>query len=162
MSELRDRLLGVGARVWSAAPVWSRYALLHALNPRYLIGVVGVIRNPAGEVLVLRHRFRTPWAWGLPGGFIQRREALPVALARELREETGLAVTIAPAVLDVELSGTGDYLSVAFGGTAPEGTMRYSSEILDGGYFSAGALPEGMYPYHAALVSRIAKGERGT
>lgn len=56
-----------------------------------VVTVGALVVDPAGRVLVVR----TPkWrdAWGVPGGKIERGEAAEAALARELREETGLAI----------------------------------------------------------------------
>ncbi len=43
------------------------------------------------DVLVARHRFRGG-SWGLPGGWIKRREEPAVACEREVLEETGIEV----------------------------------------------------------------------
>ncbi len=56
------------------------------------VGAVGgLIVNHRNELLLVR-RARDPGKgkWGLPGGFIDRYETAEQALAREVREETGL------------------------------------------------------------------------
>lgn len=151
------RLLDLGASAWSRLPFGARYAVLHAVNPKFLVGVVGLVDDGTGRVLLLEHRFRTPHRWGLPGGFIKRGEPLRAALERELREETGLLVTADPHVLDVELNDAGGYLSIAMAARAhPGATLALSGEILDGGWFAPDALPPGTYPYHAAVIQRVA------
>ncbi|MCD4687245.1 MAG: NUDIX hydrolase, partial [Anaerolineae bacterium] len=66
---------------------------MHWIQPRFSIGVVGILLDDAGErVLLLKHVFHHPYPWGLPGGWIERGEDPAVCIVRELREETTLRV----------------------------------------------------------------------
>lgn len=56
------------------------------------IGVVGIIRNDAGDVLLMK---RPEGTWSLPGGWLEPAESPQVAVAREIKEETTLDVTTA-------------------------------------------------------------------
>lgn len=77
------RRTGIPASVfWHAARV---------VNTHFLMGVVGVIRNEAGEVLLFSHTYRRA-PWGLPGGWMKGGETPLEALEREVREESGLRV----------------------------------------------------------------------
>lgn len=149
------------AGLWDAFPPALRRRVLFATNHHYLVGVVALVRNDAGEVLVLEHRFRTPWRWGLPGGFVQHGESLTDGVARELREEIGLEVEASEPVLDVEANQAGRYLSLTLGArlvdplAAPD--FSKNAEIVGGGFFAPDALPEGTYPYHRAVIERLAR-----
>jgi NADH pyrophosphatase NudC (nudix superfamily) len=43
-------------------------------------------------VLLLKHRFWKDCPWGTPSGYLERGESVEDGFAREVREETGLAV----------------------------------------------------------------------
>ncbi|MBZ0304989.1 MAG: NUDIX hydrolase, partial [Anaerolineae bacterium] len=63
-------------------------------QPHYTAGVSGVLFNEQGQVLLVEHVFHVGQAWGLPGGWIGRRENPPDAVCREFKEETDLHVKV--------------------------------------------------------------------
>lgn len=69
-----------------------------AYPERPVVGVGGVVF--AGDRLVLVRRRHEPLAgqWSLPGGTVEIGETLEAAVAREVLEETGLAVEVGPVV----------------------------------------------------------------
>lgn len=66
--------------------------------PGVELAAVGVLRNCAGEVLLLRRHpcDREVRGWCLPGGKVGAGEPLSEALPREFREETGIEVSFGP------------------------------------------------------------------
>jgi ADP-ribose pyrophosphatase YjhB (NUDIX family) len=62
-------------------------------NPKKEVSVMAWIENDQGAVLFVRQALGRK-LWTLPGGKVKRSESLKSALKREVREETGLAVTI--------------------------------------------------------------------
>lgn len=83
------------ATVNAAAPVDD--ARRYPARP--VVGVGAVIFNDRGEVLLVRRKHE-PLAlqWSLPGGGLDPGETLQAGTAREVMEETGLAVTVGPLV----------------------------------------------------------------
>jgi len=65
---------------------------------RPVVGVGAVIVSE-GKVVLIRRRFE-PLAgrWSLPGGALELGETLETAVAREMREETGLEVEVGPII----------------------------------------------------------------
>jgi 8-oxo-dGTP diphosphatase len=155
---LRDRLLRGAQILWDTCPQPVRRVVLHSLHARFMVGVVGLIHD--GErVLLLQHRFRTPYRWGLPGGFMKSDEDMKGALRRELQEEIGVEVEIDPIPFDTEMVGRGGYLSVTLIGRPAfeprDLRIGETAEIMGGGFFGPGELPEDTYPYQRLLIERF-------
>ncbi len=111
-------LMGIAFRLWRLR------------MPRFTAGVVGVIVNDAGRVLVLEHVFHIEKPWGLPGGWLNRREDPENALARELMEELGLPVVIDRFLLAV-VTPERAHLDFAYQGRPRGAVSHLSAEILD-------------------------------
>ena len=79
-----------------------------------MIPCVGaVVTDGRGRLLLIR-RGHAPGAglWSLPGGRVEPGESDAAALAREMREETGLDVTVGRLLGPVRLSGGDDVYDV--------------------------------------------------
>lgn len=156
---LKDELLERASVLWAWMPPPVRRRVLHLTQDRFLVGVVGLIHDGAGRVLLLDHRFRAPHRWGLPGGHIEHGEDLETALVREIREELGLEIAIEPELdgrpFDLEYHVPGRFFSVGFVARAAGTELRFASEIAGGGFFGQDRLPEGVYPHHLALCERF-------
>lgn len=59
------------------------------------MAVAALVRNPHGEVLLIRSPRR---GWEFPGGQVEEGETLTGALRREILEETGASVTVTSLV----------------------------------------------------------------
>ena len=154
--------LGPLAGVWDQIPSTWRRQVLFATNDHFLIGVVGLLTDAKRRVLLLQHRFRTPWRWGLPGGFVTRGESLQDALIRELLEEVGVAIAVDPNPIDWDMNPQRGVMSITLTGRtlhAPEPLEVRSPEIVGGGFYRRDELPDGLHPYHRALILQYLSGD---
>ncbi|GAB4432652.1 MAG: hypothetical protein Kow0031_14070 [Anaerolineae bacterium] len=78
---------------------WALWLAVRLFAPRNRVGVVGVIFNDAGEVLLVEHVFRPDFAWGLPGGWVEQGEDPAEAVQREIHEELNLPVSVKKLLL---------------------------------------------------------------
>ena len=68
----------------------------HLKDGEYHLTVLGVIHRPDGRFLITRRVMTKAWApgwWEVSGGAVQAGEESAEAVAREIREETGLDVS---------------------------------------------------------------------
>ncbi|MGZ3598427.1 MAG: NUDIX domain-containing protein [Ktedonobacterales bacterium] len=80
---------------WRLLPGWAQGLAFRMGAPKVSMGAVAVIRDGRGRILLAHHTYRQR-AWGLPGGLVGRREQAAEAVARELREELGVAAMVGP------------------------------------------------------------------
>lgn len=73
-------------------PERFHWRLLWLAHAKFAVGVTGVIFDETERVLLFRHVFRNESPWGLPSGWLRRRESPSSALVREVREEAGVDV----------------------------------------------------------------------
>ena len=76
--------------------------------------VGAVVLDDAGRLLLVRRR-NSPGRglWSVPGGRVEPGEALAAAVAREVREETGLDVRVGAEVGRLRIPGDGVVYDVA-------------------------------------------------
>jgi ADP-ribose pyrophosphatase YjhB (NUDIX family) len=132
----RVRMRRLLYRSWPRVPRWSRRLALRLALPRHSLGVCAVIQDQRGRVLLARHTYR-PSPWGLPGGFVRRREQPQLALARELSrelsEELGADAHVGP-LLYAELHEPSGHLTLYFSATL-QGAAHTDDVEVDGTRF---------------------------
>lgn len=136
----------LGLDTFRRLPVPWRRRLQRAGTPTWTAGAVVVLRDSAGQVLLLRSRHHS--GWGLPGGLLKRGEDPLAAALREVREEIG--VRLQPADLscgsrNAQFDGGSRQVTAVFGAAlddaAVAGLRGDGTEIVDLAWFAADALP---------------------
>jgi 8-oxo-dGTP diphosphatase len=115
--------------------------MLWVMNQKYLAGVIAVVLNDAGEVLLLRHTYRRERAWGLPAGWLRGREDPILAVRRELAEESGLSAQVLYP-LRIDPGARRPQLDIVYVCRPDGGTFRPSPEVDACGWFPLDRLPD--------------------
>jgi 8-oxo-dGTP diphosphatase len=112
--------------------VFAQYVWRLLFQPWVTAGVVGVILNESGQMLMVEHVFHPQFPWGLPGGWMARREDPEETIRREALEETGLHITVVRPLIVMRSRFVGRHLDMAYMCYAPAevSQIRLSEELL--------------------------------
>lgn len=120
--------------------------------------VGAIVRDGAGRILLVR-RGRPPSAgtWSLPGGRVEEGESDAEAVAREMREETGLRVTVGVLVGRVERAGPGGqtYDIYDYGARVAGGRLAAGDDASDARWVTLAELRE--LPTSPGLVETLTR-----
>ncbi|HSM24529.1 MAG TPA: NUDIX domain-containing protein [Anaerolineaceae bacterium] len=132
-------------KIWKALPnsEWLKGSLVWLITQKFLVGVVGVVPNESGEILLLKHTYRDKYQWGLPGGSLKRGEDPGDALSREILEETGMTVKVIKPLI---VSGDDKWprVDLVFLCQVIDGTFSASEEVSSARFFGQDNLPDVM------------------
>jgi 8-oxo-dGTP pyrophosphatase MutT (NUDIX family) len=155
------RLLAV---FYNALPVRWQRRILDRTQSRFLVGVVGLGVDPNGQVILARHRFGAP-EWRFLGGFLSPRERLEDALAREVREETGIEIEVGP-ILEANQGYRWQRIELVYAYRPLGGTERLSEELVEVRAFDPADLPDvradqrGIIERRAGVAAEWARSKR--
>lgn len=125
------------------------------------LGVQGIILRGEDEILLIRHGYQP--GWHFPGGGVEWRETLPVALAREVEEETGVIVKAAPQLHGLFANfqaAPSDHIAVYIVREWDQPIKpRPNFEIREQRFFSLKALPEDLTRGSRRRLAEIFNGQ---
>lgn len=129
------------ARIWKALhlPKNAQLLVMRFFQTQFLVGVTGIIFNDKNEVLLFRHSYREH-AWSLPGGYMKAGEHPREALEREIKEESGLVVSVDDS-LKTRTDRAVARLDICYTGVLIGGEFTPSHEVTAHGFFAQDKLP---------------------
>jgi len=126
------------------------YYLYRFIQPKYSVGVVGIVFNAEGEVLLVEHVFHPRLPWGLPGGWIGRNEDPAIAVQRELQEELHLDVSAEHVILTQRTQY--NHLDIAYLCTTSQTDIDYTSyELIGHDWINVESLPP-LHKFHYDVI----------
>jgi mutator protein MutT len=144
--------------LWRLLPARVRRWSMRATHTRFTVTAGAVIFNDAGQVLLLKHRFRAGSGWGLPGGFLEAGEQPLAALKRELREEIGMEVESAE-IFTVRSFRKPRQVEVLYLCRANSNAKPQTMEVESAAWFAVDSLPDGLPRDQRRLVEHAAQSE---
>ena len=142
-------------KVWRLLPARFRRWSMRATHTRFTVTAGAIVFNDAGQVLLLKHRFRAGSGWGLPGGFLESGEHPIDALRRELREEIGFEIQHAK-IFAARSFRNPPQVEVLFRCRGNGSPQPRNMEVKLAEWFSLDALPEGLPKDQRLFVERAA------
>lgn len=138
------------------APWVARTALTLWRIPqaRFTAGVVGVVFNTSDQVLLVEHVFRPRHPWGLPGGWVDRREDPAMTIRREMLEELAFEITVGPVLL--AQVDEGSHLDLAYLCIMNSPIGKLSKELLDYQWVTLSELPRLHHFHYHAIQQALA------
>lgn len=130
-------------------PRWLYNVLLWLSQCHFLAGTSAFVFDPQGQVLLLHHVFHPEFPWGPPGGWLKSGESPADAIRREVREETGLAITVHRPLYVQEKER---HLEIIYFATTDGGPITLSDEILEAAWFDPDAVPHRIRLYHEQVL----------
>ena len=129
------------AKIYKALhlPKGVQLFIMRFFQDQFLVGVTGIIFNNKNEILIFKHTYRSQ-AWALPGGYLKSGEHPREALEREIKEESGLVVSVDNS-LKTRTDRNSARLDMCYTGILIGGDLTPSHEVSEYGFFAQDKLP---------------------
>lgn len=124
---------------WLKLPRNVQLWFMSLFQDKFLVGVTGIIFNSQNEILLFKHSYRSH-PWSLPGGYLKAGEHPKEGLEREIKEESGLVVSV-----DQRLKTRTDrdtaLLDMCYTGVLIGGEFVPTHEVSEYGFFALDKMP---------------------
>lgn len=136
-------------------PVCPACHYTHFENPK----VAAVVLITQGEEVLLVQRAVEPelGRWALPAGFVDYGEDPQSAAIREVREETGLTVTITGLVDVFFNAGSSPVIAIVYAARILAGELQAADDAAAVAWFSADTLPDLAFQSTQVAIERWQK-----
>src|SRR3989304_5684881 len=123
------------AKLWKALQLPKQIQLLamRFFQDQFLVGATAIIFNDKNEILLFKHVYRSH-AWSLPGGYLKSGEHPREALEREIKEESGLVVSVDES-MKTRTDRDEARLDMCYTGVLIGGDFKPTHEISEYGFF---------------------------
>ena len=142
-------------QIWRRLSSNLQWWFFWLISSKFMVSVSGIVLDDAGRILLQRHRYWVQDVWGLPGGIVQSGETVEAAFAREVLEETHLAI------VDIELirvvSNYRLRLEIVFRATLADGAQAIQiqkQEVFEARFFPLHELPVNMLSLQKELIEK--------
>ncbi|OGK62963.1 hypothetical protein A2334_01880 [Candidatus Roizmanbacteria bacterium RIFOXYB2_FULL_38_10] len=144
-------------KIWKTLrlPKGIQLFLMRFFQDQFLVGVTGIILNERKEILLFKHTYR-PHAWSLPGGYLKSGEHPREALEREIKEESGLVVSVDES-LKTRTDRETARLDLCYTGIFIGGDFAPTHEVSEYGFFAQDKLPL-LRKNQVFLINEVLKG----
>ncbi len=140
-------------KIWRELPFRLQLFIARLVRPRYGVAVAAIISDQDGQLLLCKHIYRKAYPWGLPAGGLEYGEDPQDGVIREVREETGLEVTIERLLLAESAMGA-HHISLVYSCRIMGGSFQPNLETSQTRFFKIDDLPE-LLPTEKALIDRL-------
>lgn len=129
------------SKVWRLLkmPKGLQLFVMRFFQDQFLVGVTGIIFNEKNEILLFKHTYRAH-QWSLPGGYLKSGEHPMEGLEREIKEESGLIVSVDDSLKTRTDRGTAR-LDICYTGALIGGDFSPTHEVSEFGFFDMNNLP---------------------
>lgn len=129
------------AKIWKflRLPKGIQLLIMRIFQDQFLVGVTGVIFNDKNEILLFKHSYRSH-SWSLPGGYLKSGEHPREGLEREIKEESGLVVSVDES-LKTLTDRDSARLDMCYTGVLIGGDFQPTHEVSEHGFFTQDKLP---------------------
>jgi ADP-ribose pyrophosphatase YjhB (NUDIX family) len=128
-------------KIYKALHLSKKWQLMvmRIFEDRFLVGTTGIIFNDKNEVLLFKHTYRSH-AWSLPGGYLKAGEHPREGLEREIKEESGLTVSMDES-LKTRTDRDSARLDLCYTGVLIGGDFTPTHEVSEYGFFNQENMP---------------------